>query len=91
VGGGSVTVRVLDEGPGVPLGQRGTIFEPFQRGPRARGRRNGGGAGLGLAICKGFVEANGGRIHLQANPSGHGAAFAISLPLVAQPTARARP
>jgi two-component system sensor histidine kinase KdpD len=82
-GAGRVTVRVLDEGPGIPASQRPAIFEPFHRG------RRGGGAGLGLAISRGFVEANGGRLLLQAPPEGRGAAFAVSLPLVAQPAARA--
>jgi two-component system, OmpR family, sensor histidine kinase KdpD len=86
VGGGMVTVRVLDEGPGVPAAQRTRIFEPFQRGEGGRDTV-GRGAGLGLAICKGFVEANGGRILHQPNPLGRGSAFAVSLPLVAQPAA----
>jgi signal transduction histidine kinase len=81
-----VTVRVLDEGPGVPAAQRTRIFEPFQRGEGGRDTV-GRGAGLGLAICKGFVEANGGRILHQPNPLGRGSAFAVSLPLVAQPAA----
>lgn len=85
VGGGWVTVRVIDEGPGVPLGQRTAVFEPFHRG---RGARTAAGAGLGLAICKGFVEANGGRIRLAPDPSGPGTAVAVSLPLVSQPAAQ---
>jgi two-component system sensor histidine kinase KdpD len=81
VGGGSVTVRVLDDGPGVPAHERATIFEPFHKG-----RRGAGGAGLGLAIVRGFVEAVGGRVNVQARPQG-GTAFAVSLPLVEQPAA----
>jgi two-component system, OmpR family, sensor histidine kinase KdpD len=82
-GGGRVTVRVIDEGPGIPASQRPSIFEPFFRG------RRGGGAGLGLAISRGFVEANDGRLMLQQPPDGRGAAFAVSLPLVPQPATRA--
>jgi two-component system, OmpR family, sensor histidine kinase KdpD len=77
-----VTVRVTDEGPGVPPAQADAIFEPFFRG-RARGERGpsgGAGAGLGLAICRGFVEANGGRLLLQRAVNGSGASFALSLP-----------
>ena len=81
-GGGLVTVRVIDEGPGIPPGKRAQIFEPFVR---ADGRP--GGAGLGLAICRGFVEANGGRILLQS-AGAHDTAFAVSLPLISQPEAR---
>jgi two-component system, OmpR family, sensor histidine kinase KdpD len=84
-GGGNVIVRVTDEGPGVPLGQSDAVFEPFYRGRRSTtatvGRDGGGpGAGLGLAICRGFVEANGGRLRLQRPVDGHGATFAVSLP-----------
>lgn len=79
VGPSVVTVRVIDEGPGVPPAQRSRVFEPFVS---SRGGR--GGAGLGLAICRGFVEASGGHIHLQSS-SGHETAFAVSLPLVIQP------
>jgi two-component system sensor histidine kinase KdpD len=81
-----VTVRVVDEGPGIPPPQRASVFEPFRRGRRSQPAPGSApGAGLGLAICKGFVEANGGRILLQPNTLGPGVAFAVSLPLVAQP------
>jgi two-component system sensor histidine kinase KdpD len=80
-GGGSVTVRVIDRGPGVPPSRRSQVFEPFFRGGDP-----GGGSGLGLAIARGFVEANGGRIRLQAGTPGE-TAFAVSFPLVRQPVA----
>ena len=80
VGAGKVTVRVVDRGPGVPASERAAIFEPFHSG-RADGRD---GVGLGLAISKGFVEANGGELRLQAD-SADGTAFAVSFPLVEQP------
>jgi two-component system, OmpR family, sensor histidine kinase KdpD len=85
-GSGLVTVRVIDEGPGVPPGQAEAVFEPFFRGRRAanaageRDHGSGAGAGLGLAICRGFVEANGGRLRLQRPVDGRGASFAVSLP-----------
>jgi two-component system, OmpR family, sensor histidine kinase KdpD len=82
VGSGRVTVRVIDEGRGIPSTQRSLVFEPFFRG---RGEP-GSGSGLGLAICRGFVEANGGQIVLQAG-AGRGTAFAVSFPLVKQPEA----
>ena len=41
---------------------------------------DGAGAGLGLAISRGFVEANGGRLLLQRPVDGRGASFAVSLP-----------
>jgi two-component system, OmpR family, sensor histidine kinase KdpD len=78
VGAGKVVVRVIDRGPGVPVAQRDAIFKPFNTGDEREG------AGLGLAICKGFVEANGGDLRLQAD-SPDGTAFAVSFPLVEQP------
>jgi two-component system sensor histidine kinase KdpD len=80
-GGGSVTVRVIDEGPGIPASHRARVFDPF-----VRARRGQGGAGLGLTICRGFVEANGGRLSLQTS-TGRETAFVVALPLVAQPAA----
>jgi two-component system sensor histidine kinase KdpD len=78
IGAGKVVVRVIDRGPGVPVAQRDAIFKPFNTGDQREG------AGLGLAISKGFVEANGGELRLQAD-SPDGTAFAVSFPLVEQP------
>ncbi len=69
-------VRVIDHGPGVPDEERERIFEPFQRGSRGA---NAPGAGLGLAIARGFAEANGGRLTVESR-SGQGATFVLSLP-----------
>jgi two-component system sensor histidine kinase KdpD len=77
VGGGRATVRVIDRGPGIPHNQRARVFEPF-----FQGRPSDDGGGLGLAISRGFVEANGGRIVLQSGQDGE-TAFAVSLPLAA--------
>jgi two-component system sensor histidine kinase KdpD len=71
--GGRITVRVVDQGPGIPQGERQRIFEPFQHGEAN------GGTGLGLAIAKGFVEANGGEITVDSVP-GQGSSFVVSLP-----------
>src|SRR5262249_47931827 len=57
--GSEVLVRVVDHGPGVPPSQAERIFEPFQRGALGGPTR---GAGLGLAIARGFAEGNGGRV-----------------------------
>ena len=75
-----VVVRIADNGPGVDPAERELIFEPFYRS-RDNGATHRGGAGLGLAIAKGFIEANGGRIGVE--PDGPGATFRIELP--AQP------
>jgi K+-sensing histidine kinase KdpD len=79
--GDKITVRVVDQGPGIPESEWQRIFEPFQHG-EADGVR--GGAGLGLAIAKGFVEANGGEITVESLP-GQGSSFVVSLPCGGRP------
>jgi two-component system, OmpR family, sensor histidine kinase KdpD len=64
-----VDVRVVDQGPGIPTGQREAVFEPFQRlGDGAGGRPN--GVGLGLAVARGFIHAIGGDITIDDTPGG---------------------
>jgi two-component system sensor histidine kinase KdpD len=72
-----VVIEVADRGPGIPKDLSDKIFEKFYRLPRESA---GGGAGLGLAICRGVVEAHGGRIWVRARDGG-GAAFCFSLPI----------
>jgi two-component system sensor histidine kinase KdpD len=74
--GGYLEIRVIDHGPGVPVSEQLCIFEAF-RGRRRHAR----GAGLGLTIVRGFVEAHGGDVHVEAT-EGDGATFVVSLPLV---------
>ncbi len=75
-----ITVEVADRGPGLPRGEEDRVFEKFyQAAPHARQ-----GAGLGLAICRGIVEAHGGRIWAQNLPEG-GVAFLFTLPLTDAP------
>ena len=76
--GGRVTVRVDDDGPGVPAAERERIFERFHRVDSARGRGS-GGSGLGLAISREVVAAHGGRIWVEDSPLG-GARAAFELP-----------
>nr|MBI3614511.1 sensor histidine kinase KdpD [Nitrospirota bacterium] len=78
----AVTVEVADRGPGLQPGDEQRIFDKFYRGSQARK----GGVGLGLTICRGIVEAHGGRIWAENRPGG-GAVFRFTLPLDAtQPT-----
>jgi two-component system sensor histidine kinase KdpD len=73
--GGRLVVRVVDQGPGIPEPERERIFEPFFR--REAGAAQ--GFGLGLAIARGFVEANGGEIEVESVP-GQGSTFVVSFP-----------
>jgi two-component system sensor histidine kinase KdpD len=73
-----VIVRVVDQGAGIPEGELERIFEPFHRVDDG-----GRGAGLGLAIARGFAEANAGRVWAESRP-GQGASFAVALPIVEQ-------
>lgn len=73
--GGRLVVRVVDQGPGIPEAERERIFEPFYRR-----EGSGQGFGLGLAIARGFVEANGGAIEVESVP-GQGSTFVVAFPL----------
>jgi two-component system sensor histidine kinase KdpD len=73
-----VEIRVIDNGPGLPVGSEEKVFDKFFRGATVApdGRR---GVGLGLAICQAIVEAHGGKI-VASNRHAVGAEFTISLP-----------
>ena len=75
---GAIVVAVKDDGPGVAAEYHDRVFERFFRVEREGSSV--AGAGLGLAICKRFVELHGGRIELESRP-GHGATFRFTLPL----------
>jgi signal transduction histidine kinase len=78
----SVQVSVNDSGPGVPDHELERIFDRFYRGERSRRREDAsvGGAGLGLAIARGLVQAHKGRIWAERSPLG-GMAVLIWLPV----------
>jgi PAS domain S-box-containing protein len=75
---GYLIVRVADEGPGIPAEASERIFDSFYRVENGLTRSN-TGAGLGLAICRGFVLAHGGEIWLE--PAPRGTCMAFSLPI----------
>lgn len=72
----SIELRVVDEGPGVPVEFRETIFEAFVQAPSSQSTK---GTGLGLAICAQIVKAHGGQIGVN-DTSGGGASFWVRLP-----------
>jgi two-component system sensor histidine kinase KdpD len=75
---GRVRVRIVDQGPGIRASELERIFMPFYRS--ADQPANHQGAGLGLAIAKGFIEVNGGRISVESLP-GQGTSFIVDFPL----------
>ena len=83
--GSELQISVADQGMGIPPEDQEKVFERMYRveqrlSPELKG------AGLGLAICKGLVEAHGGRIWAENRPEG-GAKFVFTLPLTKEPTA----
>jgi len=81
--GPEIRFTVSDRGPGLRPGEEQRAFEKFYRGPDVTDHQ---GAGLGLAISKGIVEAHGGRIEGSNRPGG-GAEFTVWLPLEGEPPA----
>ena len=76
---GRYRFTVRDTGPGIPADKQEAVFESFTQADSSTTRQH-GGAGLGLAICKGLVERMGGSIELSSAP-GQGSAFSFVLPL----------
>ncbi len=73
-----VLFAVQDRGRGIPADKLEIIFERFRQADASDSRVS-GGAGLGLAICRGIVEQHGGRIWAESNP-GQGSTFFFTLP-----------
>ena len=88
-GAGAVTVRVADNGDGLPpelaravaqaAGQRDPRWHDVLAADTIRPRRRGSGAGLGLSIASGIVAAHGGRLELE--PTKRGTCFLVTLPI----------
>jgi signal transduction histidine kinase len=78
-GEGVVQVEVSDTGEGIPAEDLPRVFERSFRGERSRTRTGAwDGAGLGLAIARGLIEAHGGDISVESSP-GHGSRFRFTL------------
>ena len=85
---GTLVVEVSDSGVGIEPEVLPRIFDPFQQGETTVIRRF-GGLGLGLAICKGIVEAHGGELSAGSPGPGRGATFRVELEALADPETRA--
>ena len=77
-----VAVSVSDKGRGVPADRLPHLFRKHAAATGGEGNSGPGGAGLGLAICKGLVEAHGGRIWAESGGAGRGTRFTFTLPVV---------
>lgn len=78
---GQAVLTVQDNGPGIPIAMRDVVFERFRQLDGGNKRRH-GGTGLGLAIVKEFTLLHGGTAKITDQPDG-GAAFIVTLPLIA--------
>ena len=67
-------LTVADTGPGIPPDVQGRLFQPFVSTKRQKG-----GTGLGLALCRNIVTAHGGEIHFTSTP-GQGTTFTVTIP-----------
>jgi signal transduction histidine kinase len=71
--------EVEDHGMGIPTEERPHVFDKFYRGNALDPALS--GTGLGLTLCKAFIEAHGGSIRLKDQPMGKGTVFVIELPM----------
>lgn len=75
-----LTLHIIDNGPGIPLPHAKRVFDRFYQIESGH-ERSSSGVGLGLAICRGFIEAHGGRIWAENRTDGKsGAAFHMWFP-----------
>ena len=74
-----VAVSISDQGRGIPAESLPHLFRKFSR---LEAEEQGGDTGLGLAVCKGIVEAHGGRIWAESDGPGLGARFTFTIPTV---------
>lgn len=78
-GGSSVKISVKDQGIGMPEKIQKAIFDPEAR-PKRKGTAEEGGTGLGLLMCKEFVEAHNGELYVESE-MGEGSEFSFNLPV----------
>jgi signal transduction histidine kinase len=78
-GAGFARVEVLDRGPGIPAAERRRVWDRFYRGQQVVALNLARGTGIGLAVVKALVEAQGGRVGLSSTAGG-GTCFWFELP-----------
>ncbi|MGH3100263.1 MAG: sensor histidine kinase, partial [Thermoleophilia bacterium] len=81
--GDRIELRVVDHGPGIPVPERERVFDQFYR-LKGGGKRP-EGTGMGLAICRGIVQAHGGDLQVETTRGG-GATFVLTLPALPRRT-----
>jgi signal transduction histidine kinase/ActR/RegA family two-component response regulator len=81
-----VTIRLADNGIGIPADQLPRIFEPFAQVEDTL-ELSRGGLGIGLSLVKGLVEMHGGTVDAHSNGSGRGSEFVVHLPIAGAETA----
>jgi signal transduction histidine kinase len=79
--GGSLVLRVRDNGRGMDAATRAHVFEMFYQGTRD-GDRSGAGLGIGLALVKSFVTLHGGRVDAVSEGRGCGSELIVTLPSI---------
>jgi two-component system sensor histidine kinase KdpD len=84
----TVVITVSDTGPGIPVDERGLVFDRFYRGRSARDGTT-RGTGLGLYVCRRLVEAHGGEIWVE--PDVTRSAISFGLPAARAGAARTSP
>jgi len=84
---GAAQLSVADTGPGIAPEELPHLFQPYWAAKRPSVKQ---GTGLGLYICRGIVEAHGGKLWAESKP-GEGASFTFTLPLVSAGTAPSGP
>lgn len=84
----AIELLVEDRGPGIPVGERAHVFDPFYRLESSRSRES-GGAGLGLTIVRQVVESSGGTVIIEDRPGG-GTRVRVRLPRARVPGGAAR-
>ena len=79
-----VAISVTDQGRGVPPELLPRLFRKYAVVAGDTGDSRSGGHGLGLSICRGLVEAHGGRIRAASGGPGHGTRFTFTLPVAGE-------